>query len=152
MDSSRLSEKIDYLFDRYWDEDMPEEDQDKLEQDADNLVAEYGWEKVYSEAVTYLHSKCLTPESAVNFASNFWTYGWYRFPIPDPHRFLAYFYYRINYETSKYDPMDILDSLATSILPKAGFSEADLFINTQYIPENDPKIRKEVEILRESGS
>ena len=46
--------------------------------------------------------------------------------------------------------MDILDSLATTILPKAGFSEANLVLNTQYMPENDPKIKYEVDLLKAS--
>ena len=150
MKNCEQHEKIEYLFSRYWDEDLSEKDQDKLEQDADDLVREYGWNEVYSNAMNYLHTKCLTPESVVNFASNYWTYGWYENPIPDPHKFLAYFYYITDYETQKYDPMDILDSLATTFLPKAGFSEANLVLNTQYMPENDPKIKYEVDLLKAS--
>ena len=44
--------------------------------------------------------------------------------------------------------MDILDSLATTILPKAGYAEADLVLNPYYMPENDPKIQKEVDLLK----
>ena len=148
MGSKELNERIEYLFNRYWDEDLSDEDQDKLEEAADDLVAEYGWDAVYCAAVEYLHTKCLTPESVINFASNYWTYGWYTNPIPDPHRFLAYFYYRISYETQKYDPMDILDSLSRTILSKAGFSEADLVLNSQYMPENDQKIKAEVDYFK----
>jgi hypothetical protein len=148
--SNKIYGKIEYLFDRDWDEDLSDEDQDKLEQAADDLVAEYGWDEVYENAVNYLHKKCTTPESVVNFASNYWTYGWYNNPIPNPHKFLAYFYYVIRYDTQKYDPMDILDSLATTILPKAGFPEANLALNTQYMPENDPKIKHEVDLLKSS--
>ena len=150
MNNIDLYKKIEYLFNRYWDEDLPDEDQDKLEQYADELVAEYGWDKVYENAVLYLHTNCRTPESAVNFASNYWTYGWYENPIPDPHKFLAYFYYITDYDTQKYDPMDILDSLATTILPKAGYSEANLVLNTQYMPENDPRIKSEVDRFKTS--
>lgn len=145
MGSTQLKEKIMYLFDRYWDEDLQDEEIDKLEQDAEDLVTEFGWPEVYKAVVDYLHSMCRTPESVVNFACNYWNYGWYENPIPDPHRFLGYLYYRVNYETTKYDPIDILDSLATTILPKAGYSEANLFLNTQYMPENDPKIKEEVD-------
>ena len=144
MENTKLTEMINYLFSRYWDEDLSDDEIDKLEQDADDLVAEFGWPDVYNAAVNYLHTECLTPESVINFASNYWNYGWYENPIPDPHRFLGYFYYRVNYETEKYDVMDILDSLATTILPKAGFPEANLVLNTQYMPESDPKIRDEV--------
>lgn len=152
MSNTTLNDRIHYLFDRYWDEDLSDEEIDQLEQDAEDLVSEYGWDKVYPATVEYLHTNCLTPEQVVNFASNFWTYGWHENPIPEPHKFLGYFYYRINYETSKYDPMDILDSLATTILPKAGFSEADLFLNAQYMPESDPKIRLAAEEYKKNES
>ena len=151
MNNTEIINCINYLFDRYWDEDLSDELEDKLYQTAYDLVAEYGWEDVYQAAVEYLHSKCLTPEQAVNFASNYWNYGWYEHPIPDPYKFLGYFYYRTSFDTGKYDPMDILDSLATTILPKEGFSEADLVLNTQYMPENDPKIREAVEEYKKSG-
>ena len=150
MNSKELYDKITYLFNRYWDEDLSDEEQDGLEQEADDLVKEIGWRDVYKAAVEYLHRECLTPGSAVNFACNYWTYGWYNNPIPDPHRFLGYFYYRINYETAKYDTIDILDSLATTILPKAGYSEANLVLNTQYMPESDPKIKEEADRFKES--
>ena len=148
MDNKELYKKIKYLFDRYWDDDLSDADQDKLEQYADDLVEKFGWSEVYNATVDYLHTECVTPDSVINFASNYWTYGWYENPIPDPHRFLGYLYYRVNYETERYDVMDILDSLATTILPKAGFPEANLVLNTQYMPENDPKIRDAVEQFR----
>ena len=150
MTNKDLANRIHYLFDRNWDEDLSDEALDQLQQDADDLVAKYGWDNVYPAAIEYLHTNCLTPEQAVNFACYYWTYGWYEHPIPDPHKFLGYFYYRTNFETGKYDSMDILDSLATTILPKAGFSEADLVLNTQYMPENDPKIKYEVDLLKAS--
>lgn len=149
MIEKELKERIDYLFNRDAEEELPEEEEDALEQDADNLVAQYGWENVYQAAVDYLHTKCLTPESAVNFATNYWIYQWIKLPIPDPHRFLGYFYYRINYDAQKYDVLDILDTLATTILPRMGYSEADLYLNPYYMPENDPKILKEVELFKE---
>jgi len=48
----------------------------------------------------------------------------------------------------KYDSPGILDSLAITILPKAGYKEADLMRNTRYIPESDPRIIAEADILK----
>ena len=144
----RISETIEYLFNRCWNEDTTEEEEAALEQAADDLVSEYGWNRVYTEAVDYLHQKCLTPESVVNFAHLYWFYMWQEKPVPDPYAFLAYFYYRIDWQDGKYDDSDILDSLAVTILPKAGFRDADLFINPRYMPENDPVLQKEVEKLK----
>ena len=63
---------------------------------------------------------------------------------------LGYFYYRIDFDTEKYDELGILDSLAIDLLPKAGYSYADRLINDEYIPELDPKIIAEVEAYKSS--
>ena len=143
-----IPETIEYLFNRYWDEELTEEEETALEQVADDLVSEFGWKDVYSEAMNYLHQECPTPESVINFAHLYWIYMWHEIPIPDPYAFLAYFYYRIDWQASKYDDMDILDSLAINMLPKAGFREADLGVNPRYMPENDPVLQKEVAKLK----
>ena len=135
-----LNKQIEQLFNIPWDVDISEEEDDKLLDSAEALVAENGWLDVYNAAFEYLKTECKSPESVVNFAHNYWGYGWAESPIPNPHEFLGYLYYRINFEASKYDSMDILDSLCITILPKAGFSEADLYLNTQYTPESDPKL------------
>ena len=150
MIDSKLTDKIDFLFNRPWDEDISEEIEDELDNEAAALLSEYGWNEVYPILFEYLKEKCESPEAVINFAHLFWGYRLYEHPIPKPHEFLGYFYYRINFDTSKYDPLDILDSLTTTILPKAGFKEADLYLNTQYMPENDSKIMAAVEEYRKS--
>ena len=135
-----LKEKIKHLFQRQWDEELSEEEENLLYDEADNLVAEYEWVDVFNEAFDFLKTSSNTPEDAINFALLYWDYGWYEYPISEPHKFLGYLYYRIDFDTARYDFADILDSLSTTILKNAGFSEADLVLNTQYMPENDPKI------------
>ena len=51
--------------------------------------------------------------------------------IPTPHNFLAYFYYPLNMETQRYDAVDIMDSLSTTILTMSCFSEVDITFNPQ---------------------
>jgi len=150
MTTYDINEKIEYLFGRPWDEDLSDSQESELLDEAGQLVEKAGWPETYSAAISYLHEACVTPESAINFAHLFWDYGWYEKPIPDPHRLLAYLYYRINFEVEKYDSPGILDSLAITILPKAGYKEADLMRNSQYIPENDPKIIAEAKLLKSS--
>ena len=87
MINDTLSEKIKYLFDRYWDEELTDEQEDALQAIADDIVSSYGWDAVFVAAENYLHEYCLTPESAVNFAHNYWGYYWADKPIADPHRF-----------------------------------------------------------------
>ena len=140
MTNDTLTDKIKYLFDRSWDEESTEEQEDALQATADELVVSYGWDAVFSAVENYLHEYCLTPESVVNFANNYWGYYWADKPIANPHRFLGYLYYRVDFEAAKYDGADILDSLATTLLPKAGYKEADLWFNPRYMPESDPKI------------
>ena len=143
-----LHQAIKYLFDRNCDEEMTEDEEDALQKVADDLVAEHGWEAVYAAANVHLHQCCVSPESVINFAVLFWDYRWSENPIPNPYEFLAYFYFRIDWQVSRYDDRDILDSLAITILPKAGYSDANLLQNPRYMPENDPILQQEVERLR----
>ena len=151
MIDNKLLDETSYLFNRSYDEDLSSEEEEAIEERAEQMITEYGWENTFSAWEQYLKENCITPESVINFANLFWWYGGQDHPIPEPHKFLGYFYYRINMETSKYDEMDILDSLSTTILKNAGFREADLVLNTQYMPENDPKIIAEVENYRKQG-
>ena len=81
----------------------------------------------------------------------FWSYGGQDHPVIEPYKFLGYFYYRIDFDTEKYDELGILDSLAIDLLPKAGYSYADRLINDEYIPELDPKIIAQVEAYKSSA-
>lgn len=108
-------------------------------------------EKTFESWINYLFTECKTPESAINFANLFWSYGGQDHPVIEPYKILGYFYYRIDFDTEKYDELGILDSLAIDLLPKAGYSYADRLINDEYIPELDPKIIAQVEAYKSSG-
>lgn len=153
IDKDKLTKETEYLFNRDFNDELTEEESEALEDRAHNLIKTYGWPKVFEAWDNYLHEKCITPEAAVNFANLFWWYGGQDHPIPEPHKFLAYFYYVLDYQTQEYDSdNDILDSLSTHILSKAGYSEADLFLNPYYDPVQDPKIIAEVESLRKQNA
>ena len=148
--SERLSETIRFLFARNWEDGLSEELEDALREQAFAIVQEYGWREVYAATFTYLTENCTTPESVVNFAKFYYDYDWNRKVIPSPHRFLAYFYFRVDCNPSKYDAIDIFDTLATSILPICGYQEADLMVDPRYTPELDPKIIAEIEEWKKS--
>lgn len=59
-------------------------------------------------------------------------------------------YYRIDMNVQKYDDMDILDGIAITILPKAGFDNADLMKNPLYSPLLDDRMKSEVEKFKNS--
>ncbi|MDO5295156.1 MAG: hypothetical protein Q4F00_00735 [bacterium] len=152
MEEEILSYETASLFNRSFEEEITDAEETALLDRANALINTFGWKKVFNSWNNYLHHQCLTPESAINFANWFWFYGGHEHPIPNPYHFIAYFYYRIDYAIQKYDISDILDSLATSILPKAGHREADLYLNPYYMPESDPQIRAEVEKLKKQNS
>jgi len=54
-------------------------------------------------------------------------------------------------DVGKYDDMDILDSLAVSILPKSGCKDADIYINPRYLPETDPLLLDAVEMYKKGS-
>lgn len=145
----RLSETIRFLFARNWEDELSDELEDELREQASVVVREYGWHEVYAATFTYLAKNCASPESVVNFAHLYFEYYWNRKVIPSPHRFLAYLYFRVNCNPSKYDAIDIFDTLATSILPICGYQEADLMIDPRYTPELDPKIIAEIEAWKQ---
>ena len=138
------------LFNRIYGDDTSQE-YDLLLDKVEQQISEFGWEKTFESWINYLFTECKTPESAINFANLFWSYGGQDYPVIEPYKFLGYFYYRIDFDTEKYDELGILDSLAIDLLPKAGYSYADRLINDEYIPELDPKIIAQVEAYKSSG-
>ena len=57
----------------------------------------------------------------------------------------------MNLEPSKYDEVDIMDSLVKDILASEEDKSHDPYWNTDYKPENDPDIINEVEKLRKEN-
>lgn len=49
-----LYKEIYTLFSRRWDEDLTEEQEDALDDKADELIEEYGWDAVYETFKSYL--------------------------------------------------------------------------------------------------
>jgi hypothetical protein len=137
------------LFNRTYGDDTSQE-YDLLLDKVEQQITEFGWDKTFESWKNFLFTECKTPESAINFANLFWSYGGQDYPVIEPYKFLGYFYYRIDFDTEKYDELGILDSLAIDLLPKAGYSYADRLINDEYIPELDPKIIAEVEAYKSS--
>ncbi len=135
-----INEITKYLFDRLYSDEITDDEEDAILDQVDQQISEFGWDKTYASWKDYLMNSCNTPESALNFANLFWWYGGQDHPIPDPYQLLGYLYYRIGLNTDSYEVSSILDSLATNILPKAGYCEADLLHNPNYVPESDPQI------------
>ena len=134
-----------FLFNRLFGEELTSKEEDVLVECAENAIREFGWEETFSSWKAYLKNNCHTSESVLNFADLFWWFGGQDHIIPDPYDFLGYFYYHTGVEPDEDGNLDILDSIATTILPKAGYQEADLVLNPQYMPENDPRLLKAVE-------
>ena len=129
-----------YLFNRTYGAKITDDEEDEILDQVDQQIAEFGWNNTYASWYRYLIDNCKTSESAVNFANLFWWYGGQDHPIQSPHQFLGYLYYLAGFSTKNHETADILDSLATNILPKAGYQEANLELNPNYVPENDSKI------------
>ena len=147
---SNIDNETLYLFNRPYDEELTDEQDEALLDRAQQQIIDYGWDKTFASWRQYLFSNCTTPEAVINFAHLFWSYGGYEYIIPDPYNFLVYMYYRIDMNVQKYDDMDILDGIAITILPKAGFDNADLMKNPLYSPLLDDRMKSEVEKFKNS--
>ena len=148
MSEQNLKNIINYLFNRYWDEELTENEEDKIDEVAKSVISEYGWSRVYKALTDYLYQNCHTPEKAINAACNFWNCRWSDQIIPNPYTFLSFFYYKINLDETTYDQPGILDSLAITILPKAGIKKADLMNDPYYSPLLDPNLLSMVDKWR----
>lgn len=131
---------MDRLFNRYWDADLSDAEEMQIDEMAAKLIEQNGWLTVYSALTAYLLTSCLTPEQAIDVVHIFWELGWCERPIADPYRFLGYLYYRIEFNSARYDKMDMMDTLTTTILLKAGYLYADMYRNPDYTPETDANL------------
>ena len=147
MENCKLKKIINTLFTINYGELDDEDEEERLENLAQKVVDEYGWDMVFTEANRYLHTNCKTPESVINFSNLYYLYNWHEYAIPDPYRFLAYIYHMIDFDRLKYDA-DILDTIVSGVLPASGYEYGSLFTNTWYTPENDPKLKEAVNKLR----
>ena len=124
------------------------EEEDALTDRAAQLIADYDWRDTFSTWSQFLYENCTTPESVVNFANLFWWYSGQDHVIPDPYDFLGYLYYRVDLEPETYDGGTVLDIITTTILPRAGYTEADLVLHPDHLLENDPKLIASVDAYK----
>ena len=142
------------LFDGDYEEEVNNNLCDELEEKAERLIEKNGWENVFPVWNDYLHTKCTTPESVLNYANHFYVYYGCEYLVPEPYKFLGYMYYILDLNPMKYKGASIMDTLAIEILNKAGYKYANWdAYNTPpyYIPEEDPKVIAEVEKLRQEN-
>ena len=137
---NNIDETTQYLFKRSYNDSITDDQEEELLDLVDEQISNYGWKDTFDSWNKYLTSECISPEAVINFANLFWWYGGQDHPIPNPHLFLGYFYYRIDFKSDVYDSADILDSIARNVLSNAGYREANLVNDPQYMPEKDPKI------------
>ena len=129
------------------DYDFSNEELDELDSLAQALITQHTWPVVYQEWSHFLYTQCPTDDDVIRFAHGYFDYG-YDKPIPDPLRFIAYFYYRVNVDKNP-DAHHIFDSLAITVLPAAGL--VNLTEEPNYAAEADPRILAEIENWKLKG-
>lgn len=149
MSTQSLKEVIDYLFNRRWDEELSDENEESLQEMFDHAIENYGWKQVFEAIDIYMRTTCITSDSTVNFANLFWGYTCANpRKIPEPYRFLGYLYYRVNSKPWEYDCAEVYEGLVFNMLSGEDDYSHNPFTNYDYIPEKDPDIMAEVEKLR----
>ena len=128
-----------------YDDSIPDEEFDKLEELAEEVIEKYGWNNVYSDWISYLYDECTTDDMVVNFATLFLNYDGCEKYNPDPYKFIAYLYYRVDV-TKNSDAFDIFDTIAITLLPHAGL--VNLYEDPNYSAQLDPKIQAEIAIFK----
>ena len=148
-----LIKKTEYLFDRDFigelngDIELTDKDEQKYSDCVKELYKKYDWSDIFKCWESYLYNKCKTPHQLFNFANLFWEYEGYKEYIPEPYKFLAYFYYKADpneYEDDA-NAATIMDSLSIQILHRAGVDGVKNSENPYYNPQDDPKMIKAIE-------
>ncbi|MBQ7502555.1 hypothetical protein IJT93_07560 [bacterium] len=148
----KLKNLIFYLFNRRWDEDLTDGEEEKLQNIYENTISDYGWKRVFKEIDNYMRSSCPDGESACNFAHLYWGYNCADFKdIDNPVRFLGFIYYRMELSPFKYDAIEVMDGLVHELLCTEGDKDRDPLWNAYYVPEEDPRIIEEAERLRKEN-
>lgn len=61
-----IDDETKYLFDRSYDVDLPEDENEALLDFAKNQIKKYGWESTFDSWKRYLFTQCTTPEAVIN--------------------------------------------------------------------------------------
>ena len=67
-----IDEFTQYLFNRSYSDNLTDDQEDELLDQVDAQISEFGWNDTFTSWNNYLQSKCMTPESVINFANLFW--------------------------------------------------------------------------------
>lgn len=149
MSDQNLRDMINYLFNRKWDEELSDEEEEKLQNMYDSTIEKFGWEQVFAVIDEYMRFCCLTSESTINFANLFWGYNCANpHKISNPYRFLGYLYYRVESKPWDYDCAEVYEGLVYNLLSGEDEYTHNPFTNYDYHPEEDPDILAEVKKLR----
>jgi len=145
MSDQALKEVIYSLFNRRWDDDLSDEEEERFQNLYDSTVEKYGWEQVFDVIDQYMRDSCLTSQTIVNFVNLFWEYNC-ETPrkISDPYRFLGYLYYRV-------DCAEVYEGLVYNLLSGEDDFAHNPFSNYDYIPEEDPGLVAEIEKLKKEN-
>ena len=71
MINPKLLKETEYLFNRNYEDDLPVEEEDSLEEYAEKVISEYDWRDTFAAWTQYLKTHCATPESVINYANLF---------------------------------------------------------------------------------
>jgi hypothetical protein len=117
---------------------------------ADNLIETNSWSKVYPYWYDYLINECKSEEEILNFANLFWFYDGENYNIPNAIEFCAFFYATISFEHYP-DAIEILDSITIDVFLNSGIYPREKLYYDEYIPQNDPIVKKEINKWKEKG-
>ena len=152
---SELYDKTKYLFNRDFlselddTNDISEDEEEKYTKCVESLYKKYDWSDIFDSWNDYLLLECKTERDVMNFANLFWEYGGYKNYIPEPYKFLSYFYYKIDVNKHWDIIRDLIDGMAIEILHRAGVTGVTNSENPYYDPQEDPQFVQEIKKWKE---
>ena len=134
-----------YLFNcNFFDDDFDPDGKEVHLDRAQELQEAFPWNDIIMEWHSFLYTKCHTPEEIINFANLFFYYEGADGYNPEPYKFIAYMYAKVDMDIYWDSAGDLFDSIAIRILSYQQL--INLKEDPYYDPLKDPKILKEISI------
>ncbi len=149
MDS--IKEITNKLFSVNYNEDfIKTKKSEEYEKIAKDLIKNNDWDKVFLCWYDFLINECKTEDKILNYAHLFWNYGGYKYKIPNPAEFCAFFYVNISLEHHPWATA-LIDGITWEIFINEGIYSEDKDYFENFEPLLDSNLVSSINKWKEKG-
>jgi len=142
-----INKETEFLFDSdFFSDDFDSHENYEHLNRAEKLLSSATWKEIFNAWDSYKNQHCETESEMINFANLFVYYGGIDYPIPNPYKFIASIFSKIDINSCDDNTYDFLDGFAIKILEKCGL--IDTVKDPYYKVCEDSKFKSELDKLK----